>query len=282
MARKLEDILRNGWGIWRKNLILSVPFILSFVLTAVVVIIFGIVLMFLPLTMLASGMVGLGRIGMMDIILLVAAVVGLILLTGLISSFFSAGAIGMAGKAVEQKKPNLDDMVDYGRRKFINLFLASLIIILMTSGLLILLMGIFIGIPLAIGVLQSNSMLSILLVIIWALISLLALIVLGLSLTIVPYAIVISDLGAVEGVKKGVEFFLNNKLHVFLLWLIITVLSIAALLIFNVIQFIVGLLPLIGIILSIIISLVSLAFSLVVMAPLSTVWYSYLYLDRTK
>lgn len=278
MTEKLDGILKKGWSIWRKNLILSVPFILSFVLIIVLFIVFGIVLMLLFL----PGLTGFSGMDMLNVVILALAVILFIVLVSLISSFFSAGAIGMAKKAIEQKKPNLDEMADYGKRKFIDLFLASLIIMVITLVSLILLVGAFIGIPLALGISPSDSIVSFTPMIIGTAISVLFLIVIGIALAMVPYAVVISDLGPMEGVKKGVRFFLDNRLHTFLLWLIIMVVSITSSLIFNVIQFIFEQIPLLGIILSIIISLISVAFSVVVLSPLSTVWYSYFYMDRVK
>jgi len=278
MTEKLDGILKKGWGIWRKNLVLSVPFILSFVLIIILVIVFGIAAVLLVF----SGLVDFSGMNILSIIILAPATALFIILISLVSSFFSAGAIGMSKKAVEQKKPNLDQMADYGKRKFIDLFLASLIIMVITLVSLILLLGVFVGIPMTLGVSLSDSILSIILIIIGIAISVLSLVAIGLALTMVPYAVVISDLGPMEGVKKGVRFFLDNKLHTFLLWLIIMVLSIASSIIFNVVQIIIEQIPLLGIILSIVITLISVAFSTAVIAPLSTVWYSYFYIDRVK
>ncbi len=282
MTEKLQDILKKGWGIWRKNLVLSVPFILSIVLIIMLVLVFGIVMVFLLLPVFASGITGTAGMGMVNTILLIAGIILLILLISLTSSFFSAGAIGMSKKAIEQKKPNLDEMTDYGKRKFIDLFIASLIIMAITLVSLILLVGVFIGIPLALGISPSDSLVSFIPLTIGTAISVLFLIVIGLALAMVPYAVVISDLGPMDGVKKGISFFMNNKLHTFLLWLIVMVVSIASSIVFNVVQFIIEQIPVLGIILSIIISLISVAFSTVVIAPLSTVWYSYFYMDRVK
>jgi len=278
MTEKLDGILKKGWGIWRKNLILSVPFILSLVLIIILLIVFGIVMVLLTFT----GLADLSGMDALSIIILSLAAIVFIILISLISSFFSAGAIGMAKKAIEQKKPNLDEMTDYGKRKFIDLFIASLIIMAITLVSLILLLGVFVGIPMALGISLSDSIISIVLVVVGIVISVSVLVAIGLALTMVPYAVVISDLGPMEGVKKGVRFFLDNKLHTFLLWLIIMVLSIASSMIFNVVQIIIEQIPLLGIILSIVITLISMAFSTAVIAPLSTVWYSYFYIDRVK
>ena len=278
MVEKLQDIIKKGWSIWRKNLILSVPFILSIVLIIILVIVFGIAIALLAF----SGLADFSGMNMLNAVILALATVLFIILVSLISSFFSAGAIGMSKKAIEQKKPNLDEMTDYGKRKFMDLFLASLIIMVITLVSLILLAGVFIGIPLAFGFSPSDSMVSFIPMIVGAAISILVLIVIGLALAMVPYAVVISDLGPMEGVRKGARFFLDNRLHTFLLWLIVMVISIGSSAIFNVIQFIFEQIPLLGIILSITITLISVAFSTVVLAPLSTVWYSHFYMDRVK
>jgi len=278
MAEKLQDIMKKGWGIWRKNLILSVPFILSLVLIIILLIVFGIAMALLAF----SGLADFSGMNMLNAVILALATILLIILISLISSFFSAGAIGMSKKAIEQKKPNLDEMTDYGKRKFIDLFFASLITMVIGLVSIILVVGVFVGIPLALGISPSDSIVSFIPMIIGAVISTLFLIVIGLGLAMVPYAVVISDLGPMEGVKKGIRFYLDNRLHTFLLWLIVMVISIGSSAIFNVIQFIFEQIPLLGIIMSIVITLISVAFSTAVLAPLSTVWYSYLYMDRVK
>jgi len=278
MVEKLQDIIKKGWSIWRKNLILSVPFILSIVLIIILVIVFGIAIALLAF----SGLTDFSGMNMLNAVILALATVLFIILVSLISSFFSAGAIGMSKKAIEQKKPNLDEMADYGKRKVIDLFLASLIIMVITLVSLILFLGVFVGIPMALGISPSDSIVSSIPMIIGTTISVLFLVVIGLALAMVPYTVVISDLGPVEGVKKGVRFFLDNRLHTFLLWLIVMVISIGSSIIFNLIQFIFEQIPILGIILSITITLISVVFSTVVIAPLSTVWYSYFYMDRVK
>jgi len=285
MTEKLEDILKKGYGIWRNNLNLAVPFVLSAVLGFIVVIILGIVMaiiLFLSIPGFAGSTAGLPGIGIFNIIILIVIIILMIIVMQLISSFFTAGAIGMAKKAIEMKKPNLDEMTDYGKRKFMDLFLATVIVSIILLLSAILLIGVFIGIPFAMGAMTSNSPLFIILLILGIAILVMCTLTLDLIFTPVPYAVIISDLGAIEGIKKGVNFFMDNKMHTFLLWLIIMAISIGTSIILNVIQFILGFIPILGAIMSLFLSLLSLVFSVVVLAPLSTVWLSYLYVDRTK
>jgi len=284
MTEKLEDILKKGYGVWRKNLNLAIPFVLSAVLGFIVAVVFVVImgiLIVLSMPNFMESSTGLGDINIFGLILLIVTIILMVIVMQLISSFFTAGAIGMAKKALEMKKANLDEMTDYGKRKFMDLFVATMIISLMVILFAILLVGVFIGVPYAIGITTSTPLFVILLIS-GIVITVVCILALDLIFTPVPYAIVISDLKAIEGIKKGVKFFMDNKMYTFLLWLLIIVISAATSIILNVTQFILEFIPILGAIMSLMLSLLSVLFSLIVVAPLSTVWLSYLYMDRTE
>jgi len=60
--------------------------------------------------------------------IIIAAVIITAILAMLISAFFTAGAIGMAKVATQTGKTSMSDMKDYGRRKFISLLFADIIV----------------------------------------------------------------------------------------------------------------------------------------------------------
>ena len=81
------------------------------------------------------------------------------------------------------------------------------------------------------------------------------------------YAVVIDDVGAIRGVKKGFENFMRNKVVVFLLWLIVLVVGI--------ISASLGAIPYIG-------WLISIILSVIVIEPLTVIWWSRLYLSMVE
>ena len=89
--------------------------------------------------------------------------------------------------------------------------------------------------------------------------------IVSIIFAISPYAVVISDLGAVDGVKKGFHFFMAHKVNLFLLWLVVLVIAIVA-------GIILGNIPYIG-------QWLSMAISVIIIEPLSVIWWSRLYLS---
>jgi hypothetical protein len=81
------------------------------------------------------------------------------------------------------------------------------------------------------------------------------------------YAVVIDDFGAIEGVKRGFNIFMNHKVDVFLLWLVTLVIGIA-------VSVILGFIPYVG-------QFLSMAVSIIVIQPLTFIWWSRLYLSIT-
>lgn len=191
MASDLEDILRSSFLTWKRNLSIGVPFLFSSMINSLFIV-FYIVVMYLLINPLQPNP------NWIFLLLGMLLFIPLLFIMSLISSFFYAGAIGMSKKAVETGKTSLDDMVEYGRKKFITLFLTELLILLfmMVIGFMVLL----------IQMLFRGEFITIFITIV------------GIVFAVVPFAVVISDLGVIDGLKKGYGFFMNNKFRVILLW----------------------------------------------------------------
>jgi hypothetical protein len=296
MPESLEDILKNGYQTWRNNLNISLPFffnlIVSLVFLAIVVLfiflIFGSIAYLgspLPLTNQLYEITSFTKNLPFFIIFVITAIVIIIVILSLIDAFFEAGAIGMAKVATQKHKTTLDDMIKYGKKKFLSLFFANILVGLITIGGALILAFIFIGIPALLGILSRTTyglnIQSLLLIILGICIAFLYILTTSIIFYPVKYALVISDLGAIDALKRGYKFFMNNKLHVFLLWLIVIVISIAFSVATSILQFPFRFIPVIGAIMSIIISILTTLISLLIIAPLTTVWWTYFYLDRT-
>jgi len=287
MTESLENILKNGFGTWRKNLILGVPFLLDLVIEFIVLIIvissfiffsFGL-FSFQAYEDIFSGFTYPDISGIMNFLFLfVALIIFVCIVCMLINAFFEAGAIGMAKTATGTGKTKLDEMMEYGKKKVISLFLANILIDLILIAGVAIILGILIAFAF---LLKELVVLNWFLILIGIVLSIVYLLVIGIIFSPVKYALVISDLGAIGGIKKGYRFFMDNKLHVFLLWLIVFGTS----LVIGVINFIFGLIfvfvPVVGPLLRLVFNLLVTVILAVTLSPIIACWWTRLYMDRT-
>ena len=279
MYEDIGKLISDGFGIWRRNLNLCVPFLLAIVisllavvpLVAVVAVLFG---SMQNLESITSPEEFISRFGAMLPVLAVAFLV-FILVVYLINSYFSAGGIAMAEQAVTEGKTSTRVMWSAGKRHFRDMFVASILMgLIMLVGLIFLLPG-FLSLPLgelknvqahpnAIGLLALGAIFLIF-----------YLLVMSLVLATVPYALVVDVLGPIGAVKASINFFNYNKFDVFVLWIIVVAISLG-------LQMVVSSAAAAGAevvqgTLSILVSVVN----VVVIAPLANVWWTTLYMSRT-
>jgi len=288
MVEELGSILRNGFETWKKNLTICVPFVFSLLLTLIVMfLIIGGALMIVIGPLLPSLTPSLtstpGEIPpeivqqlqpliLQNIDILVAVVIIAGILVLLITTFFTAGAIGMANEATKMGSTRLTDMTYYGARKFMSLLGANLIVALIAlAGVIFLIPGLLPLLP-AISASQTPSdaanMAAIAMLGLGFLVMAFYMLIISIIFAIPPYAVVISDLEAVDGVKRGFHFFIAHKVEVFLLWLVVLAIAIVA-------SMILGNIPYIG-------QWLSMAISVIIIEPLSVIWWSRLYLSGTE
>lgn len=272
MPENIESILKNGFNAWKKNLNICVPIILNIIaitILVIAVVMTTVVAVLGPLMALSPEELTpellLGQIGpMMGIIVLVFVI--FVILVGLIGAFFSAGAIGMAKKANEGKGATLSDMVEHGKKSVISVFFADIIVGLIT------LIGIVFVIP---GILYApiDAIMYDPLFIGGVVIFALYVVIMSIVFVAVKYVIVIDNIGTIQGIKKGVGFFLSNKLSVLMIWILIMAISMGL----AIISMIVETMPYMALIWSVI----NMILSILVIAPLTIVWWARLYMDRT-
>lgn len=282
MLEDIGTIVNKGFSTWVRNLKICIPFFLESIIEGVISAgFFGIMAVLLLSSELESGvdiealspeeLIAMFGSALMDHIGI--AVVGFLvfyILIILIQAFFRAGAIGMAKEAGENGDTVFSDMIGYGSRNIFRLFLVTVLISLLTlAGLVFVVPG-----ALSIGdlnlflenpesSLKAAGLLSLGLMI-WVAYALLV----NLILSLVPYALVIDELDPVEAVSTGLRVFMENKVAVFGIW----VLSIG-------LGLISGFLQQFGAD-SFLISFLASIFSLVVVLPLTTIWWTRLYLNR--
>ena len=287
MVENLGDILSNGFDTWKKNLSICLPFVFSLILTSLVALILigGALLVtvgpLLPSLMphiANSGEIPLEVVQQLQPLLLqnmgiiIAAVIITIFLVMLISVFFTAGAIGMAKEATEKGRTSLSDMTDYGRRKFLSLLFANIIVgLIVLAGVVFLIPGVLYLLP-TINTSQTpfdvTNMAAFALLFLGFMLMLIYMLIVSIMFALPPYAVVIGDLRAVDGVKTGFKFFMKHKVDVFLLWLVVGVIAVVA-------SIILSNIPFIG-------QLISMAVSVIVIQPLSVIWWSRLYLSEIE
>ena len=284
MPEDIGTIINKGFKTWVRNLNICVPFILnSIVGGALFFFFFSVIGIMLLGPELASGVdISLlppeELLGIMaDAVLENAGTFVLVtllfyLLVTLVQAFFTAGAIGMAKRAVETGDTVVSDMVAAGKRNAFRLFLVSVVM-----GLLAL-AGIVFVVPGALAVgdlsyfldnpeasLRGAGLLS-LGILVWVL----YILILNISLALVGYALVVDELDPIEAISMGLRVFMRNKLDVIILW----VLSLSLSFFVSYIQEFIGSDSSFVFILTTLISLI-------VIAPLTAVWWTRLYLTKT-
>jgi len=204
--------------------------------------------------------------------LVIVAIIITVILVLLINAFFTAGAIGMAKEATETSRTSLSDMKEYGKRKFISLLFADIIVgLIIFAGVVFLIPGILYALPVITTSPEPTPeviMPAFAIFIIGMLLMSIYAIIVSIVFALPRYSVVIDDLRAIEGVKRGFNIFMKNKLDVFLLWLIALVIS-------AIVSFILSLIPFIG-------QLLNLVISVIVIQPLIVIWWSRLYLSMVK
>lgn len=288
---EIGEMIGKGFGTWRQNLNLCIPFLLNVFLSILVAIPFlvAIFLVAMPLASMDSTSIqsvqdpqdmqnlfsqmerSLAGLEWQKIVSVAFLFLCMIVMITLVSAFFAAGAIGMARQALEKGKADTSTMWSAGKMHFLNMFLSNLLVGLMTmAGFVFLLPGILSlprpmqAEPVAMGVLIVGFFMFIL----YAL-------VLSLVLAAAPYALVLEGLGPVRAIRAGIDFFRNNKFDVLILWLVVAALSIALQMISgslsagdtvnnpqNLLPFFTGLV------------------NLLVLVPLTNLWWTRLYMDR--
>ena len=99
------------------------------------------------------------------------------------------------------------------------------------------------------------------------------LLILSILLAVFRYALVAENLGPIESMTASLDFFKKNKFDVILLFVIVIVLGVA----FFIVDQVMGLIPVINIIWS----FISMLISVIIIPPLTTVWWVRLYMVRT-
>ena len=283
MVEDIGKIISNGFETYTKNLNVCIPFILNFFISILLVVLlagFGFAGVFgsslsnienakSPEDVLSILLPIIGQ-HIMEIAIIVIVIA---LLVFFIQAYFISGAIGMAIQATESGKSNLSAMMDSGKKNLVNMFLAEVLFSLLS------LVGIIFIVPGAMNIdiskmLTSENMGAFALLAGGFLLWILYLIILSILLAVFRFALVADNLGPLESLATGLSFFKKNKGEVFLLFVFIFVIT----LVFIIIDQIMGEIPIILMIWP----YISFLISLIIISPLTTIWWVRLYMSRTN
>jgi hypothetical protein len=282
MVEDIGSVIGKGFDTWKENLTICLPFVFSSILTSIVAIIIigGAILASIP--SLVPYFTKLDEIApdaipqllpqiLQSMGIIIIAIIVTIILCMLITAFFWAGAIGMAKEATETGRTNFPHMIEYGKRKFISLFFTDIIVGLISFvGIIFLVPGILYTLPKLMGLseLPPEEVFTTFAVLgIGFLAMIVYIVIISIIFALPRYAVVIDDVGAIRGVKNGFAVFMRNKVAVFLLWLIVLVVSL--------ISATLGAIPYIG-------GLIIIILSVIVIEPLTVIWWSRLYLSMVE
>jgi len=283
MVEDIGKIINNGFGTYVKNLNICVPFILDFlisVLLALIIAGFGMFLIF------GSSLSNIENVRTPEALALVLLpilaqhiieiailIIAIIVVVFIIQAYFTSGAIAMAIQATGSGKSSLSTMNEGGRKNLVNMFFAEILFGLISLA------GIIFIVPGAMKIdisqlMELKNPESAALLIVGLILWILYIVVLSIVLAIFRYALVAENLGPVESISAAFGFFKKNKGDVVILFIFLIVVSV----IFFIVDQIMLSLPIIKILWPVI----NFFISLIVIAPLTTVWWVRLYMVRTE
>lgn len=288
MPQDIGTIINKGFGTWTGNLNISLPFILNFgingLLALMAFVVFVVAFVMPELSSIGLDAANISPEQMLSIlssvivdntILIIVGFAIIMTLMMFVQSYFMAGAIGMSKVAMEAGAANLNDMLFYGNKNVVNLFLTSILLAL------IMFVGVVFVVP---GVLALDSFNMLLsnpeetaassaLFAFGFFVWMFYILIVSVILSIVKYTLVVENLDPISALETGFRFFMGNKLDIFLMWLILISISIFI----GIIGGGIGSVP----VLSTIWSIVDFVISIAVIPPLTTIWWTRLYLSRT-
>ena len=265
---EIGKVLGEGFDIWKRNLKICLSFVFS---TLLILLIYAslFVIAFISEHFTQKQGRAPHEITLWIILAVFIFFVIFLIIPLIIMAYFRAGAIGMAKEAYLRGETSLRDMTYYGSKKFLDLLAAF--IILAIPFIILVILG------LTFPLIHIGEIIYILII--------------SIVFALTEYAVVIGDLGPLEGVKTAFKMFREHKLDVFLMWIIVLIIA----LIIESFGYFIDLLILNDMsvdIISIIVpvfgylilngapdGIISIIVSLVIVQPLEVVWWSVFYLQ---
>ncbi len=285
MVEDIGKIISNGFDTYTRNLNLCVPFILNTFITVILALImFGIGFFLIFFPSLASFKKGASPEAILSSLLpfimqhmweIIFTIAIIFLIIMLIDSFFMAGAIGMAKQATGTGKSDLATMMDEGKKNFVNLFLAQILVGLISlAGIVAMVPGALkIDLTDLTAITSPKNTDAIILLAGGFILWMVFLLIIAITMAVFMYACVVDNLGPIESITTSLGFFKKNWVDVILLLLIVIAIGV----IFFIIDQIMAIIPVINFIWP----FVSFLISVLILQPLYAIWWVRLYMVRT-
>lgn len=276
MVESFGDLIRNGYVTWKRNLNICFPFILRpiFIFILFLLLALPFVALLFSSGLKIDDVISTGFSaeklfvipGMVAFLVLAAIIFFLAAIA--IYAFFQVGAISMTREAIEKDETSLQTMWASGKRHYIKMALSYVL-----TGLIWIAAVLVVTLPFFVAMAVPG--ISGLLFGLGFMIAFVVMLLVFLALALVPYALVIDDLGPVEAVEASIRFFREHQFDVLPIPIVVFVISLA-------IGIIGALLGLTGsMYVSVAWSFINQIIDQIVIASLATVWWTRLYLDRT-
>lgn len=290
----IGSLFMRGYGTWRGNLNICIPFLLMYMARIIYTIIILAGVAFVVgvdiIEMLSESMGELATIQdpqaqmavmesmrqTMTPFLSVFIAAGIVLVLGLelIYSAFRSGAYAMVYKALQYNRTGFADMVDSVRVNTLNMYFASILrFLLIIAGIAFIVPG---GVLLQLSGGGAGTMAE---VIGWMLFLVgfifwgFFMVFVTIALTEMDFILVAESLRPVDAIKRSYRFFVANKGDVFMVWLVLLSIGIVYSTIMNVFSVI----PFVGTV----IYVIDMFVATVVILPLFSIWWMRLYMVRS-
>lgn len=288
MHEDLGKVLNKGFGTWKRNLGIAMPFIFNMLLSMLVFVIAVIILSFIVLAPSASEISDPSSLSpeeTMEMIMpmlndnigiFIAFGVLTMLVLAFIQSYFTAGAVGMAKVATESGHTTLSDMFRNGNDNVVSLFLAKIMVFLISlAGVVFIVPGALITDDF--GSLMTNpenAVVTSAMLLFGFLLWIIYAVIIGLILSPLEFCLVVDKLDPMSGLKRAYGFFLENKMDVLLLFLVMISISVLN----NLLGEALSVIEAVGAVWA----FISFILSIAVIQPLITVWWTRLYMSRSE
>ena len=268
----LGDYYSKSFEGFKKNPNIAAPALVLNVLTYVLSFVVAIIIFFMLAgnDFLTTGQISQNMTSLpsTSTILLVGPLfIVLVIVLALISCFVYASTIGMSKRVILGDRPGLNTAMEYGKKYFLKILAVSIII-----GILMVLMFIPLGLGLALDYMYN---LGFILTAIGGLITIIGLIAIGLLLIFAYQSIVVGEKSIIGSLKESFQLFKKRPFEIIIVLIINAIILIIIGLVVGVLNLFLGIIPILGMILSFIISIAvnTLTF------PYFTMVLTYLYMD---
>ena len=286
MTEYIVEIIKNGFYGWRRNPVIGVPYLAATVLSMILIAIPFILLIVLVFQkMYAPALLSdfdnpLGLFSPAMLMVFIASFVLCAVLLVFIRAFFESAALSMCVKVAAGGETGLSDIIPYGKKKAVPIFIAWVLIMILAllpaAALFVLAIALF--------QVRIYSVWAFFVIGGFAFYLLYTAVLLFLS-TPVSSAIVAGNMGALDSIRAGFRFSLKNRLRVFFLYATFYNLMWVMGMVYNTLTgpfYLFGLvLPGANIALQLIFMVIYLLVLEMTVVPLYALWIMWTYLDAT-